>query len=235
MESELTRIILGPHSARAMLNEHDSFNTSIDDQATIKFLPNNRPQPAQYLIDEIKRNITRLHREGERLQKRARQANPTLMITFTWVAGHMGSEGNEAAEFGSSDQCLLPNSFAKNSPSAYRQPYGNSKNKPSKTTKWWKQSKQFEAFDPKLPGSNFIKATKGLSRRQISVLTQMRTGHIEISKHLQRIHRVKSPKCSHCPNADEDVNHLLLRYRNRHHLTLAFTRNAFSIQHLLSD
>lgn len=109
------------------MNRHDSFNfnTSIDNQATIKFLQNNRPQPAQYLINEIKRNIIRLNKEHERLQKRARRANPNLTITFTWVAGHMDSEGNEsadglakgAAEFSSSDQ-RLPNSFAETSLSA---------------------------------------------------------------------------------------------------------------------
>jgi hypothetical protein len=39
----------------------------------------------------------------------------------------------------------------------------------------------------------------------------MRTGHIDLNKHLHKIHRSDSPKCPHCPNVDEDAKHLLLQ------------------------
>ena len=84
-------------------------------------------------------------------------------------------------------------------------------------------------------GPELHKGHKGLSRRQISVLTQMRTGHIALSNHLHRVHLSESPKCPHCPNADEDVNHLLFRCRNRHYPTLSLKSNASSVQYLLSD
>ena len=94
-----------------------------DDQLSDPFSPHqttdhNRRNTSSKKSDE---DITRVHKEGERLQKRA---NPNLTITFTWVAGHMGSEGNEAAdelakgvaEFGSSDQRLLPKFLRRNLP-----------------------------------------------------------------------------------------------------------------------
>jgi ribonuclease HI len=116
-EDELTGIILGLRLVRTTLHKHEPFNTSIDNQATIKSLQINRPQPAQYLINEIKQNTTSLHEERERIQGRTPQANQEPPITFTWVAGHMDSKGDEAvdklakeaAEYGScSDLQVLP-------------------------------------------------------------------------------------------------------------------------------
>jgi ribonuclease HI len=82
----------------------------------IQTLHKNRPQPAQYLINEIKRDISRLHKEEKECRKQQSTIGPQTIL-FTRVAGHMGSAGNKAvnklakqvAEFGSNEnQLLLP-------------------------------------------------------------------------------------------------------------------------------
>jgi hypothetical protein len=83
-------------------------------------MQNNARQPAQYLIDEIHRSTKGLclYKDNERrynlLNRTPDNANRTsnTTLSFTWVAGHMNSIGNEradalakeAAEFGSSPE-----------------------------------------------------------------------------------------------------------------------------------
>jgi hypothetical protein len=90
---------------------------NIDNQVTIKMMKNLCPQSAQYLINIIKADLNRIHREE--LNKPPRQILPnqkSIKFEFKWVAGHMGSKGNKAAdklakqeaEFGSSKHYSLP-------------------------------------------------------------------------------------------------------------------------------
>jgi len=251
-EGELVAIILGLHLSRNVIGIRNRINLSIDNQATIKTMANNRPQPAQYLIDKIKCNISRLHKQEK--AKRIRQNamnNPDMEVTLTWVAGHMDSIGNEAAdklakqaaEFGSSDRDLLPLFLRRNLPvslSAVKQQIKDDTKKGTKA--WWKRSlryRRIKSIDPLLPSKKYIQATNGLHRRQTSVLTQLRTGHIPLNGHLSRINKADLPNCHHCPNVVEDIPHLLF-YCNkyalqRHRLVMAVKRKAFNTKHLLSD
>ena len=70
-KGELVAIILGLHLSRYILGTWERINLSIDNQVTIKTMDNNCPQLAQYLIDKIKDDIDRLHREEK--AKRIRQ------------------------------------------------------------------------------------------------------------------------------------------------------------------
>jgi len=94
-------------------------------------------------------------------------------------------------------------------------------------------------IDPTLPSTNFIKATNGLNRRQISVLTQLRTGHAPLNKHLHRINRSDNPSCSYCTNTLEDVERFIFHCNKdalqRRKLVTSIMRDAYSTQHLLSD
>jgi len=56
-------LVLGLHLVRRINGTRDNINLNIDNQVTIKMLRTNKPQPAQYLIDKIKCDITRLHVE----------------------------------------------------------------------------------------------------------------------------------------------------------------------------
>src|SRR5882724_9050636 len=81
------------------------------------------------------------------------------------------------------------------------------------------------------------KATQDLPRDQVSLLVQLRTGHIPLQKYLHRIGKVDSPKCLACQTQDEMVQHYLLNcpaYRTqRGHLERAMQRAAWSIKVLL--
>ena len=70
-EGELVAIILGLHLNRNIIGTIDQINLSIDNQATIKTMHTNQLQPAQYLIDEIKRIMIKIHEEE--IRKRLRQ------------------------------------------------------------------------------------------------------------------------------------------------------------------
>ena len=251
-EGELVAIILGLHLARKIEGVRDNINLNIDNQATIKTMRTNRPQPAQYLIDEIKRISTKLHIEETARRRQLDAADlEKLEISLTWIAGHMGSTGNEAAdvlakeaaEHGSSDMYLLPRFLRRELPislSAIKQQIVNTSKNEIKD--WWKRSKRYKktkSIDPTLPSGGFVKATLELNRKQTSVLTQLRTDHTSLNGHLYRMKKAVTPFCPHCPNITETTNHYLLlchKYAlQRHKLVLAVKRKAFSKRHILSD
>jgi ribonuclease HI len=236
-EGELTGIILGIHLLHTSVNTHAPPNLNINNQATILTLHQNKLQPVQYLIDEIKENTIKIYKKALEAQTHAEEMDQQTTTSFTWVASHMGLVGNkavdklakEAAEYRSSEQHLLPEFLHRQLPtslSATLQQITEGTKQSNK--KWWKQSKRYQtakSINPNLPTPSFIKATKGLNRCQISMLTQLHIGHNSLNKHLHQIQQADSPKCPHCPNPNEDMSHVLLqcwKYANhRHQLTLA--------------
>jgi len=248
-EGELTAIILGIHLARKFKGRRQKITLNIDNQATILTMKYSRPQAAQHLIEEIKRYIKLL-----RIEEAIRASNDNrtnLEVEFKWVAGHMGSTGNDAvdksaktaATRGSSHPNYLPPTLRNELPislSATKQLIDKLTKLNTKT--WWRGStryKKMREIDPTLPSANFIKATNGLNHSQISVLTQLRTGHAPLNKHLHRINRSDNPNCSQCTNTPEDVEHFIFRCNKytlqRHKLVTNIKRNAYSTRHLLSD
>ena len=123
-EGELVALILGLHLAKEHIKTYPDINISINNQAAIKSIGNNRAQPAQYIIDEIKSMIRELVEEGQCGNHNNCFINTPTSITLTWVAGHMNSLGNEAVDklakaatkFGSSSTNLLPQFLRNNLP-----------------------------------------------------------------------------------------------------------------------
>ncbi len=157
-------IILGLHLSCNVLGVCNCINLSIDNQVMLKMMNNNCPQSAQYLIDKIKCRISKIHEEEKEKRIRQNAVNqPEMEVSLTWVAGHMGSIGNEAADklvktaakYGSSSNDLLPPFLRKILPtslSVVKQQINGDMKKETKT--WWKRSTQYRRIKfihPTLP------------------------------------------------------------------------------------
>ena len=132
-EGELTGIILGLHLITNLPDLHLPINFSIDNQAALMAIQNRHSQPGQHLIDEIHRLLETLRQEIADSQQNHlghftcdNPGTPESNITFTWVAGHKGSRGNEeadriakdAAEFKSDHRDWLPTYLHKTLPAS---------------------------------------------------------------------------------------------------------------------
>ena len=94
------------------------------------------------------------------------------------------------------------------------------------------------AIDASVPSKQFQKLTANLTRKQASLLVQLRTGHVPLNHHLARIGAIKSPLCPACHEKEEIVSHFLLACpaytAQRNELHSQLSRDARSISHLLS-
>jgi hypothetical protein len=138
------------------------------------------------------------------------------------VLGHKGIDGNEQADAqakmaiteGSSNRKDLPKYLRKTLPhskSVMKWAY-NEKLK-RKAQKIWQKSPRFgkmEKTDPTTPSNKYIKLITNLPRKLASILTQLRTGHAPLAKHLHHIGKCNSPICPSCQQGEESVQHYLL-------------------------
>lgn len=120
----------------------------------------------------------RLHRICPLMQLIRKGAGIEALLP--WVAGHMDSAGNEAAdklakaatEFGSSDRNLLPRCLESDLPNSLAATKRNTRCITSNDIRrWWKYSERYKrirAIDPSLPAgrSRFILATSDISFAQ---------------------------------------------------------------------
>jgi len=148
----------------------------------------NTRQPAHHMIDEIHRCTNELLQQidEERHQEirlkppmdEENDNNSSSLISFTWIAGHRDSIGNEragalakaASEHGSSQKNKLPTFLQKRLPisiSAVKQMITEDTKK--KIEIWWKRSPRFKrtkCIDPSFPPNKYMKITSSLNRRQ---------------------------------------------------------------------
>ena len=73
--------------------------------------------------------------------------------------------------------------------------------------------RKIENIDPSTPSNKFRKMTTTLSRRQKSILIQLRTGHIPLQAYLHRIGKAETPTCQQCHEEEETVSHYVRRCR----------------------
>lgn len=77
----------------------------------------------------------------------------------------------------------------------------------------WSNSKRFNRMskiDETMPSGRYLKLTDKLPRRDAALLIQLRTGHIGLNGHLNRINRADSPWCPHCGERNfENLTHIL--------------------------
>ena len=238
---------------------------SSDSQALIKALGNQRPHAGHYILDKVHDLAEDLHAKQDGLLNRVERLEAlaegyswkgrtkgVIDLHIHWVPGHCDYDRNEkadeeakkAAQGLSSDAKSLPPFLRKSLPASVSALQQNFRSSLYKTWKQhWKTSPRHDLhrpIDKSAPSRKYLKLVKGLDRRQASLLTQLRTGHIGLNKHLFRIRKVESPVCPHCQGLNvESVKHILLDCpfyrRERHALQLKLRRNASSIPFLLGN
>jgi hypothetical protein len=65
-------------------------------------------------------------------------------------------------------------------------------------------------LEPTAPSKKYLMLITPLPRKAASILTQLRTGHAPLAKHLHRIGKADSPICPTCRQNDESVQHYIL-------------------------
>ena len=173
-----------------------------------------------------------------------------INLLVKWVPGHVDIIGNERADEGvrrtategSSLLHKLPAPLRKALPrskSATRQEYHNKIKRAA--AKVWASSPQFDMMalvDPDLSISKFAKLTHGVSRNQVSMLFQLRSGHVPLNTYLHRIKKADSPICPSCHQYRETVMHYVMRCVThtaaRHAMFYAAGRDARNLGKLLT-
>jgi ribonuclease HI len=200
----------------------------LDNQAAIRALQTNRPQPGQQLTRLFHKQLTKIC-----------QLRRTFRLHLAWVPGHAGVAGNEradelakAASEGATTLLHTPVPLLNNLPLS--QSAVKMQIKLSALASWraqWLSSKhgrRLRQFDSTPPGNQTQLLYRGLSRPAGSLLTQLRSGHVGLNQHLSRIKLVDSPKCPNC-DTRETVEHYLLGCRRytqaRHELQIAIGRH----------
>lgn len=85
----------------------------------------------------------------------------------------------------------------------------------------------------------YWKLSRNLPRKLLSILTQIRTGHVPLNAHLHRIQRADSPECPCCKRHPETVFHYLIECPShrapRSRLRRKIGYSKFNIATLLTD
>jgi ribonuclease HI len=210
-EAELIGLILGLDLIRSV-PRLCSATILIDNQAAIRAVARPRPQPGQYLVRLFHRTLDALRRQRR-----------TLKLCIPWVPGHQDIEGNEAADeeakraaqgdSSALSKPLLPLHDLPISVAALKA--ARKKLVARQRGAEWETSrvgKRIAQVDKTPPGKSTLKWYADLPRRQCSILTQLRTGHIGLNAYLARFGIVDTSHCPTC-NEPETVNHFLFTCR----------------------
>jgi len=181
-----------------------------DNQATILALNNRKQQPGSYL-----------HNEANKMMGKIKRKWPTVDITLRWIPGHEGLEGNEkadeeakeatkgrhknkGAEFG-----ILGKGLPASKSAVLRKFKEKAKTKYQQSFRGKPRYERMSKFEPKAPSSEFRNASKTLKRAEVSIMTQLRTGHVPLQSYLHRFKLEESPICPSCRKEPETVTHYL--------------------------
>jgi ribonuclease HI len=214
-------------------------SVGIDNQAVLRASQFTRSVAGHYLMDGVHHQIARLHKRCGDLE-----------ITLRWVPGHEDITGNEdadreakrAAKGSSSTASHLPvfcRGVLPASKSALRQ-FQAQRNRDAAAALFMKSPRfrLLHNIDSSAPSPRYQRLIQQLPRRQASLLTQLRTGHVPLNKYLHRIQRAESPICPACRTHDETVQHFLLMCpaysRQRYFLNRDLSRGSRSLAILLS-
>lgn len=266
-EAESVGILMGIHMLTNLQRQlREPVAIGSDSQAVLRALTNQRTHAGQYLLDYIHDAAEKLHAKQDGLfnvadRRETRRRGETwtgrkrgvIEFNLHWVPGHVGFAPNERADEEAKKAAKGRTSEAGSLPATLRN--GNlpvsisalrQEHREEMTRQWtrrWKRSPRYQrisAIDRTAPSKKFLRLITGLNRRQSSIITQLRTDHIPLNRHLFRIKRSDTPSCPHCQGITvETVHHFLFdcpQYRHeRHILQRRLRRNAGSLKYLLSQ
>jgi ribonuclease HI len=239
-ESEIVGMILGMELVRTETLYVGRVILGVDNQAAIQATQLTKPVAGHYLVDIFHKRVSR-----------ALERHEDLRLVVQWVPGHEGIDGNEIADVEAKRAARGKTSSARRLPILLRTPLPDSKSaiiqaysaRLKRQATWMMQASlryhKLRLTDRSVPSSKYRRLIAGLPRRQASLLTQLRTGHVPLNKHLFNIHRVDSPTCPSCHGHPETVHHFLIacaaHHRERRTLESKLGREARSLSYLLGN
>lgn len=207
----------------------------------------------------IRSSAKKKHHSGQHLVLAAQDAiqevldrAPDLELTIAWIPGHQDVPGNEEADqeakkaaLGDNDRgpfasgILDPTHQIPKSAAAVK-----GKAKEFELAEWRKswsesdQGKRIAEFDSRPPSKNLPKIYAHKSRREASIITQLRSDHIPLASYLHRIKALDSKNCLRCQEPETTVHYLTKcgRYaEERVALRKNLGRRPFSLSTLLGN
>jgi len=212
-EAEIIGMTIAVHLA-ANESYNDTVSLGVDNQAALKCLKTAGAKPGQQLVKRLADTIAK-----------AKKRRRSMKLRGYWTPGHENVEGNEfadekaksAAKNGSQNVHLLPTFLQKPIPLslAAKKQELNAWIK-GEAQKQWVTSKYFEKtikMDNSIAtvSTKYINAISRLSKNRASLITQLRTGHIGLNRHLHKMGRADTPFCPHCPTSEETVDHFVIQ------------------------
>jgi len=236
-EGELIGAILAVHSIRATRRSRN-ITIAIDNQATIQALAKPNRKPGQHLVIAFHHLLARL------LAK-----SPRLSIHLTWIPGHADIPGNQVADEQARAAAAGESSPPKELPPILRRPLPlslsatKSRQKSQLYDDWQKiwtaspRSRRLQRLDQSTTLQQIHRCVNTLSRRNSSLVVQLRTQKITLNGFLHKIGQHDTGLCDSC-NMVEDINHFLFFCSkfipHRDALKASLGRCSNSLQYLLS-
>ncbi|KAF5392001.1 hypothetical protein D9757_003364 [Collybiopsis confluens] len=213
-EGECVGMVMGLHLA---CQEPSLTRLSIwaDNTAAITAANSSHPGPSHYILDHFHSELVRL-----------RARHPGVKVRVSWVPGHMEVEGNERADEEAKRAAMGRSSRRRRLPEGLRKGLPRSRTSAVRVFRRdlerrhderWRRSPRYDRFrdiDPSpatKASREYWKLSRHLPRRLVSILTQLRTGHIPLYSHLHKIKCIETPICPCCERHVETVHHYLFQ------------------------
>ena len=212
-EAEVIGMAMAVHLA-AEHTRASNLSLGVDNQAALRCLEVTGARPGQQLTRQLANTI-----------KAAKRRRRRLKVKGYWTPGHQNIEGNEfvddkakdAAQHGSQNTHLLPSFLQHPLPAsiAAKRQSLNAQIKADAILQWT-QSPYHErttGMDENMGtiSTTYTTTISTMSKNRASLITQLRTGHIGLNKHLHRMGKAESPDCPHCAGIPETVLHFLIQ------------------------